>query len=161
MHQLLPDAARSGRGAPPLQALSLAGLPAQEEKGRQGLLNSLAMHAARAFADPRSEIAKDRWDLTVLGHHGWLDFTRITQEWLRESVKAWAAHDLPKRRGRQAGARGACVRFSVRGACEEADGHPGSPASATSPRTPSAPRSQLRFGRPLAWARPTRRRRPR
>jgi integrase len=101
-----------------LQALSLAGLPAQEEKGRQGLLNSLAMHAARAFADPRSEIAKDRWDLTVLGHHGWLDFTRITQEWLRESVKAWAAHDLPKRRGRQAGARlheitGAMIRLSA------------------------------------------------
>ena len=46
------------------------------------------MHAARAFADPRSEIAKDRWDLTVLGHHGWLAFTGISQDWLRESVKA-------------------------------------------------------------------------
>ena len=70
------------------QAPSLADLPAQEEKGRQGLLNSLRMHAGRAFADPRSEIAKDRWDLTVLGHHGWLSFTGISQQWLRESVKA-------------------------------------------------------------------------
>ena len=100
------------------QAPSLADLPAQEEKGRQGLLNSLTMHAGRAFADPRSEIAKDRWDLTVLGHHGWLDFTRISQEWLRESVKAWAAHDLPRRRGKQAGARlheitGAMIRLSA------------------------------------------------
>jgi site-specific recombinase XerD len=101
-----------------VQAPSLADLPAQEEKGRQGLLNSLMMHAVRASADPRSEIAKDRWDLTVLGHHGWLDFTRITQEWLRESVKAWAAHDLPKRQGKQAGARlheitGAMIRLSA------------------------------------------------
>jgi site-specific recombinase XerD len=100
------------------QAPSLADLPAQEEKGRQGLLNSLTMHAGRAFADPWSEIAKDRWDLTVLGHHGWLDFTRISQEWLRESVKAWAAHDLPRRRGKQAGARlheivGAVIRLSA------------------------------------------------
>ena len=100
------------------QAPSLADLPAQEEKGRQALLSSLAMHAARAFADPRSEIAKDRWDLTVLGHHGWLAFTGISQEWLRESVKAWAAHDLPRRRGKQAGARlheitGAMIRLSA------------------------------------------------
>src|SRR5208337_4259946 len=99
------------------QAPSLADLPAQEEKGRQALLSSLAMHAARAFADPRSEIGKDRWDLTVLGHHGWLAFTGISQEWLRESVKAWAAHDLPRRRGKQAGARlheivGAMIRLS-------------------------------------------------
>jgi hypothetical protein len=99
------------------QAPSLEALPAQDEKGRQALLSSLIMHAGRAFADPRSEIAKDRWDLTVLGHHGWLDFTRITQDWLRESVKAWAVHDLPKRRGKQAGARlheitGAMIRLS-------------------------------------------------
>ena len=59
---------------------ALADLPAQEEKGRQALLSSLAMHAARAFADPRSEIAKDRWDLTVLGHHGWLAFTGISND---------------------------------------------------------------------------------
>ena len=56
-------------------------------------------------------------DLAVLGHHGWLDFTRISQGWLRESAKAWASHDLPKRRGRQAGARlheitGAIIRLS-------------------------------------------------
>ena len=100
------------------QAPSLADLPAEEEKGRQGLLNSLTMHAGRAFADPRFEIAEDRWDLTVLGHHGWLSFTGISQEWLRESVKAWAAHDLPRRRGKQAGARlheivGAVIRLSA------------------------------------------------
>jgi integrase len=100
-----------------VQAPSLASLPAQAEKGRAGLLNSLVMHAGRALADPRSEIARDRWDLAVLGHHGWLDFTRVSQWWLRESVKARASHDLPKRRGKQAGARlheitGAIIRLS-------------------------------------------------
>ena len=43
------------------QPSSLEDLPAQDEKGRQALLSSLIMHAGRAFADPRSEIAKDRW----------------------------------------------------------------------------------------------------
>ena len=82
---------------------------------RRSLVNSLLAHLGRAFADPRTEIAKDRWDLTVLGHHGWLAFTGISQRWLREAVKGWAAHDLPRRRGKQAGARlheivGAMVR---------------------------------------------------
>src|SRR5260370_13345724 len=75
-------------------------------------------HLGRAFADPRTEIANDRWDLTVLGHHGWLAFTGISQRWLREAVKGWAAHDLPRRRGKQAGARlheivGAMARLSA------------------------------------------------
>ena len=100
------------------QVSSLRSLPAQEEKVRQSLLNSLVTHLGRAFADPRTEIAKDRWDLTVLGHHGWLTFTGISQQWLREAVKGWAAHDLPRRRGKQAGARlnevaGAMVRLSA------------------------------------------------
>jgi hypothetical protein len=72
------------------QAPSLADLPAQEEKGRQGLLNSLMMHAGRAFAGPRSEIARDRWDLTVLGHHGWLDFTRISARCFAGLEAAWS-----------------------------------------------------------------------
>ena len=100
------------------QVPSLAGLPAQDEPARRSLVNSLVAHLGRAFADPRTEIAKDRWDLTVLGHHGWLTFTGISQDWLREAAKGWAAHDLPRRRGKQAGARlneviGALVRLSA------------------------------------------------
>ena len=100
------------------QVPSLAGLPAQGEPARRSLVNSLVAHLGRAFADPRTEIAKDRWDLTVLGHHGWLTFTGISQDWLREAAKGWAAHDLPRRRGKQAGARlneviGALVRLSA------------------------------------------------
>ena len=100
------------------QVPSLAELPAQDEPARRSLVNSLVAHLGRAFADPRTEIAKDRWDLTVLGHHGWLTFTGISQDWLREAAKGWAAHDLPRRRGKQAGARlneviGALVRLSA------------------------------------------------
>ena len=100
------------------QVSSLAELPVQDEPVRRSLVNSLVAHLGRAFADPRTEIAKDRWDLTVLGHHGWLTFTGISQRWLREAVKGWAAHDLPRRRGKQAGARlheiiGAMVRLSA------------------------------------------------
>ena len=78
-----------------------------------------APHAyTRGGEGERTEIAKDRWDLTVLGHHGWLTFTGISQDWLREAAKGWAAHDLPRRRGKQAGARlneviGALVRLSA------------------------------------------------
>ena len=100
------------------QVPSLSELPVQDEPVRRSLVNSLLTHLGRAFADPRTEIAKDRWDLTVLGHHGWLAFTGISQRWLREAVKGWAAHDLPRRRGKQAGARlheivGAMVRLSA------------------------------------------------
>jgi integrase len=100
------------------QVSSLAELPIQDEPARRSLVNSLLAHLGRAFADPRTEIVKDRWDLTVLGHHGWLTFTGISQRWLREAVKGWAAHDLPRRRGKQAGARlheitGAMVRLSA------------------------------------------------
>ena len=100
------------------QVPSLAELPVQDEPARRSLVNSLVAHLGRAFADPRTEIAKDRWDLTVLGHHGWLTFTGISQDWLREAAKGWAAHDLPRRRGKQAGARlneviGALVRLSA------------------------------------------------
>ncbi len=69
------------------QVSSLSELPVQDEPVRRSLVNSLQAHLGRAFADPRTEIAKDRWDLTVLGHHGWLTFTGISQRWLREAVK--------------------------------------------------------------------------
>ena len=64
----------------------------------KGLVNSLAAHAARALATPETEVRKDRWDLTLFGHRGTVDFAGISQRWLRETAKRWAADDLPKRR---------------------------------------------------------------
>jgi integrase len=63
------------------------------------LLRSLARYARLAVSDPGSEQQRDVWDLPVFGHRGQLDFTGITQPWLREGAKRWAAHDLPRRRG--------------------------------------------------------------
>ena len=64
----------------------------------QSLANSVSAHARRALASPETEIAGDEWDLVLFGHTGTLSFTKITQPWLREVAKRWAADDLPKRR---------------------------------------------------------------
>lgn len=64
----------------------------------KGLARSLAAHARRALASPEIEVRGDVWDLSLFGHRGKLDFTGISQRWLRETAKRWAADDLPKRR---------------------------------------------------------------
>jgi integrase len=51
----------------------------------------------------------------VFGHNGTVSFTGISQHWLRESAKRWAADDLPKRRvrpGRRTSA-GLAVRHHI------------------------------------------------
>lgn len=63
-----------------------------------GLANCLIGHARRALSTPETEVTKDEWDLTVFGHNGTVSFTAITQIWLREAAKRWAADDLAKRR---------------------------------------------------------------
>ena len=82
------------------QAVSLEGyvMPADPDAMLQSLCNSVRAHARRALASPETEIANDEWDLVVFGHSGTLSFTVITQTWLREIAKRWAANDLPKRR---------------------------------------------------------------
>ena len=80
-----------------------------------GLANCLIGHARRALSSPETEVAQDEWDLTVFGHHGTVSFTGISQAWLREAAKRWAADDLPKRRvrpGRRTSA-GLAVRHHI------------------------------------------------
>ena len=74
-----------------------AGLAAS--KAARSLLRAFARHARLALADPARERLADTWDLAVFGHPGGLSFTGITQPWLREAVKAWAAEELPRHRG--------------------------------------------------------------
>jgi hypothetical protein len=59
----------------------------------------LARHAALALSDPETEKAKDVWELAVFGLAGRLNFTAISQSWLREAAKRWALDELPRRRG--------------------------------------------------------------
>jgi integrase len=68
-------------------------------KPARSLLRALARGASRALADPASEQARDVWDLAVFGHPGRLSFAGITQPWLRQAAKAWAAEELPRHRG--------------------------------------------------------------
>jgi integrase len=53
----------------------------------------------RAFSSPELERQKDKWDMVVFGHRGTLDFTGITQPWLRQAALDWASEDAPRRRG--------------------------------------------------------------
>jgi integrase len=80
--------------------LDLAQVPATaiRSDARQ-LLRSLAAELYCLLSGPEKERARDIWQLQVFGLAGKLDFTGITQRWLRESVKWWAAEDLPLRRG--------------------------------------------------------------
>lgn len=92
------DAARRAEVA------SLADLPEPACQEDRHLLRALTRHVRLAAADPETEAGKDTWELAVFGHRGRLAFTRITQPWLREAAKAWAADDLSRRRGPRAGA---------------------------------------------------------
>ena len=86
------------------QVASIQELPEPGDKGKRSVANAIARHVYRAFLDPEAEKARDVWDLAAFGFGGHLSFTRVSQRWLRESVKQWALDDLPKRRGD--GARG-------------------------------------------------------
>lgn len=99
------------------QVSSLGQYVVAEDRGLEfkGLTNCLSAHARRALATPETEVAKDEWDLVVFGHSGTVSFTGITQPWLRQVAKRWAAEDLPQRRvrpGRRTSA-GLSVRHHV------------------------------------------------
>ena len=81
--------------------LDLAQVPGAEIRpdARQ-LLRWLTSELYCLLSGPEKERAKDVWQLSVFGLPGKLDFTGISQRWLREAVKWWAAEDLPLRRGR-------------------------------------------------------------
>ena len=66
----------------------------------KGVVNSLTSHARRALTSTETEVKNDTWDLTVFGHPGTVSFTSLSQPWLREAAKRWAAEDLPRRRVR-------------------------------------------------------------
>jgi integrase len=98
-----------------VNALTEYVLPSGRGAEYTGLVNGLTAAARRALATPQDEVVKDEWDLTVFGHSGTISFTGITQHWLREAAKRWAADDLPTRRirpGRRTSA-GLAVRHHV------------------------------------------------
>ena len=67
----------------------------------RALLRDLQQAVLLAGTSPEDEQRKDIWNTAVLGHgrRRVIDFTGISQSWLRESVKQWVAEELPARRG--------------------------------------------------------------
>jgi hypothetical protein len=77
--------------------------PDRMGREKRTVLGALARHARLAVADPEAERAKDVWELAVFGLRGRLSFTAISQPWLREAAKRWAADEMPRHRGDGAG----------------------------------------------------------
>jgi integrase len=67
----------------------------------RALARDLQQAVQLAGTSPEDEQRKDIWNTVVLGHgrRRVIDFTGISQPWLRESLKKWAAEELPTRRG--------------------------------------------------------------
>ncbi|MFF0818163.1 hypothetical protein ACFYVR_23850 [Rhodococcus sp. NPDC003318] len=64
-------------------------------------LRSTIVKATRVvLSDPETERHKDVWNLAVFGQgNRTLDFTGLTQPWLREVAKCWVSEDIPRRCG--------------------------------------------------------------
>jgi integrase len=81
----------------------LAGVRSSDIRHDAGVvLRSILNELRCATSDPERERSKDVWQLVVFGLTGSLDFTGISQPWLRSATKHWVAEDLPLHRGRQA-----------------------------------------------------------
>lgn len=86
-----------------LQARSLADLPAAALRlNARAVLTGLLREVRRFGADPELERHKDVWDLYTFSHTGNLNFTAISQPWLRQATQWWALQDLSTRRGGRA-----------------------------------------------------------
>jgi len=83
------------------QVASIADCQADLAPARRArsVLRAFARDVRRALADPGDEQSKDTWDLAIFGHPGTLSFTKITQPWLAQAAKRWAADRLPRHRG--------------------------------------------------------------
>lgn len=66
-------------------------------------LKGFAGQAGQLLLDPDTEKVKDVWNLAAFGQSGVLDFTTISQPWLRAAAKVWMLNDLPQRRGKHIG----------------------------------------------------------
>lgn len=66
----------------------------------ESLRSTIVKATQIVVSDPETERHKDIWNLAVFGQgNRTLDFTGITQPWLREVAKYWVSEDMPRRRG--------------------------------------------------------------
>ena len=86
-----------GIHAPTITGLDVSRLA----RHHRALAQDLQQAVLRAGTSPQDEQRKDIWNTAVLGHgrRRVIDFTGISQIWLREALKRWVAEELPTRRG--------------------------------------------------------------
>jgi integrase len=74
--------------------------PARRARFRQ-LAADIQASVAGAVSSPELERHRDVWRMGVFGPHGsrTIDFTKLTQPWLRAAAKHWVREELPTRRG--------------------------------------------------------------
>lgn len=88
---------------------SLLDVPVPDKRYRSGgdydfsILSEMKLLLRTAQSTPEVEALNDVWNLRVWGLSGNLNFTTISQRWLRETAKHWAQEEIPRRRGPQAG----------------------------------------------------------
>ena len=117
------------------------------------VLTALARHAALALSDPETEKAKDVWELAVFGLAGRLTFTAISQPWLRQAAKRWAADELPRRRGARRRQRAAQPDRQRGAPVAEPARQPTRPRRPTPPSSDAATSNRSCTGWPT-WSRP-------
>ncbi|MGO9292566.1 MAG: tyrosine-type recombinase/integrase [Streptosporangiaceae bacterium] len=97
---VLRAAAEELRRSGAVSILAAGELPGPMGRQKRAILGSLGRYVRGGLGDTRAECAEDVWDLSVFGaSRGKLSFTAISQGWLRQAAKRWAADDLPRHRG--------------------------------------------------------------
>ncbi|MFB7236754.1 tyrosine-type recombinase/integrase [Streptomyces sp. NPDC056269] len=61
--------------------------------------NSLLRFVNLRLLSPETEVKKVVWNAAAFGLSGTINFTEVTQPWLREAAQQWALDDMPRRRG--------------------------------------------------------------
>ncbi|MEU4705610.1 hypothetical protein AB0G00_04190 [Nocardia salmonicida] len=59
------------------------------------LINTMTRYLRLLRLNPETERLKDVWEVAAFGLTGSLNFTAISQTWLREATKVWAYNELP------------------------------------------------------------------
>jgi integrase len=90
------------RRLPGIHASTIVGFDVSRlARHHRALAQDLQHAVLRAGTSPEDEQRKDIWNTAVFGHgrRRVIDFTGISQIWLREALKRWVAEELPTRRG--------------------------------------------------------------
>jgi len=87
------------RGLREARAGSIAEFTSTSSRDAVWLAAYVQRSVTRALSSPEEERRKDVWDLATFGHRGTVNFTALSQPWLRAAMMHWVDEELPRRRG--------------------------------------------------------------